>query len=455
MNLEDRIAQIREDMASQRYTTAAKESGAIVEFAFREIYRRSIGLVDDRTRMKALAAESKIGGPGKGIGAFTLGQLYSLFRESDLLVAYGQSMSTQLRAIKMINFDELIRLRNRMQHELYEADRLEAQLFLHCVETMLETFGILTLNADSQVAVEGAQTVSSPSSVPPPPKREASTYRASGTQELERLILQGSFQRPLDLRMFEYALDGLESSVLGVDVGCADGEVTRDRFERFPQFEHVIGIDKDSECIAAASAVSDGQRWNFQVLDIENADAEEKFRQLVLRQDEESPVVVFMAFLLNHVAAPIRVLRILRSALPKGSKVVIRSGDDFFTHEYPDHAGRLKFILGMSEKAPRAADRRHGRKLYGQLYRAGYRRIRMFADPILSPNLSETERRSLYKIWFDHRLAPWERALENGNQVSVEDLQALREALVEYELDMEDPAFFFLAVGLGAVAEVS
>ncbi|HKK56156.1 hypothetical protein, partial [Marinobacter sp.] len=108
----------------------------------------------------------------------------------------------------------------------------------------------------------------------------------------------------------------------------------------------------------------------------------------------------------------------------------------------------------ITEEAPGKSDMRHGRKLYYQLYRAGYRKIHMFAEPILLPNLSVEERQALYAIWFHHRLQPWLDALDDGHPKASEYIAKLSVSLEEYELDMEDPSFFFLALGIGAVAEV-
>lgn len=128
MRLEGRIEQIRQDIAAGRYTTAAKESAAVIEFAFREIFRRSIGDVTGAARRRAFEAERKIGGPNKDVDSFTLGELVRLFREAKLFDAYTEATGRQLRAITMIDFGQVVALRNRMQHDLYEADRGEAQL---------------------------------------------------------------------------------------------------------------------------------------------------------------------------------------------------------------------------------------------------------------------------------------------------------------------------------------
>jgi len=462
LRLEDRIEQIRNDITSERYTTAAKESASIIEFAFREIFRRSIGVVDGRTRAKALEAERKIGGPGKDIGAFTLGELVRLFRESKLFEAYSEATGTQLRAITMIDFGQVVILRNRMQHDLYEASRGEAQLFLHCVENMLEAFGILTLEAAEEVKphpgdlrVEG--TRSSGKSTRREEQR-ASSYSARMKNEAQRIGQQGVFHRPLDIRMFDFALHGLEQPVVGLDVGCARGEVTIDRFGAFDQIAKVIGVDRDPECIEQAITSHSGDnRFVFAVLDIEGVPAEDELRRLLAQHAPQgAPVVALLAFVLPHLASPIRTLKLLRSVLPRGSKIVVRTSDDGTKLAYPDLEGRLGYIVETTERAPRHPDQMHGRKLFHQLYRAGFRDIRLFVEPIVLPNLTEEERDLLYDVHFSHRPNWWDEAIKMGDLDSSAQRQVdeLKNVLEEYEMDLHDPAYFFFEALFGAVAAV-
>lgn len=457
MRLEERIEQIRQDIGSERYTTAAKESAAVIEFAFREIFRRSIGAVDGKARSKAFEAEKKIGGPSKDADNFTLGELVQLFRESKLFQAYSEATGTQLRAITMIDFNQVVATRNRMQHDFYEVSRGEAQLFLHCVENMLEAFGILTLDAPhaEQHAPPDTETRSTRSaSSRDSAQRRPSTYSPRGEREGTRLQEQASLHRPIDMRMFEYALARSGKRLLGLDLGCARGDVTVDRFGSFDAFEKVIGVDKDEECIEKACAAhGDDSRFSFELVDIEGPTAQDELARLITQEGEYDGVVVLGVAVLLHLAAPIRLLKNLRSVIPRGSQVIIRGTDDGTTVGYPDLEERLAFILEMTRNAPGQSERQNGRKFFQQLTRAGFRDIQMFVEPFLLPNLSEDERSLLWPASFAWRLRSWEIAEAAGslNQHDRESVVMLRSALEEFELDLDDPGFFFCEYLYGAV----
>jgi SAM-dependent methyltransferase len=459
MKLEDQIEQIRQDIQSERYTVAAKECAGIIEFAFREIYRRSIGEVDGSTRKKAFEVEDRLGGPSKDVSSFTLGELVGLFREAKLFDAYSKATGRKLRAITMIDFSQVVTVRNRMQHGREEVGRGEAQLFLHCVENMLEAFGILSLEAAEQGHPAAGRAVRPDEfrHATWREKQQSSTYNAQDAGELERLADQGELTRTFDLQMFEYALGGVSRPLTGLDIGCSQGDITRDRFGSFEDaFDIVIGVDSDPECIRGAGAeLEQGSPYVFAELDIEGASAEDNLHQLLIEHAApDRPVVAFLSMILHHLAAPIRVLKLLRSVLPRGSKVVIHTLDDGLILGYPSRDDRLARVLEAGGLG--RADPFHGRKLHYQLYRSGFRKLQLFGAPYFLPNYDESVRQMMFRMAFGFRPKPYERAIESGEAGAEleQTLAQLRDDLEEIELDFQDPAFSYMALSLGGVATV-
>jgi hypothetical protein len=257
--------------------------------------------------------------------------------------------------------------------------------------------------------------------------------------------------------MFEHALIELPPSVLGLDIGCAWGDLTVDRFGGLPAVQCVLGLDKNEACIARANeAFGEDPRWRFVVLDVERADAEDELAKLLASIGSNGPMLVLMAFVLNHLTEPIRLLNILRSTLPSGSKIIIRTSDDGTKLNSPDPEGRLAFILEMTNRAPGIGDQLHGRKVFSQLYAAGFRDVRMFAEPILLPNMSPEEREMLFDVHFSHRINQWEEAAATGTLSSTDqaDIERLKKTLCEYKLDLANPSHFFFETLFGAVATV-
>src|SRR5215211_2453322 len=172
--------------------------------------------------------------------------------------------------------------------------------------------------------------------------------------EVKRIGQQGVFHRPFDLRMFDYALADLAAPITGLDIGCARGEVTADRFGAFDQFQRVLGLDADLDCIEQALATHKGDRWAFVRFDIEGVSAEEELRGLLQEHNPDGQTVVaLLAFVLPHLASPIRALKMLRAVLPSGSKLIVRTSDDGTKLDFPDPEGRLPYIVEMTERPPR------------------------------------------------------------------------------------------------------
>src|SRR5262245_51745485 len=127
-SLESRIDYMRGQILAGEFTGPAREATAVIEVAFRELYRRSIGLLAGHDRMRVHKAEEQIGKGNKTFDEFTLGQMVALFRNSDFLESWAKSTNHELRGIRMINFDEMVRLRNQLVHSSGTATRGEAEL---------------------------------------------------------------------------------------------------------------------------------------------------------------------------------------------------------------------------------------------------------------------------------------------------------------------------------------
>lgn len=458
MRLEDRIEQIRKDIASERYTVAAKESAAVIEFSFREIYRRSIGEVSGTARQKAFEVENKIGGPGKDVSSFTLGELVNLFREAKLFHAYSEATGVQLRAITIIDFNQVVALRNRLQHGMEEATRGEAQLFLQCVENMLEAFGILSLDAAASTAEAPDRGLERPDEALRSTKQKeasrASTYSPHESGELSRLDDQGRVTRDFDLQLMKSAIrPGVK--YVGLDIGCAQGIVTDDRFGAYADsFNRIVAIDQDSGCIAEGASLY--PNYEFQCLNIESVRAGDEIRSLLSPGSNggELPVIASLFVVLHHVAAPIRILKMLRTVLPPGSRIVIRTIDEGSIMGFPDAGGRIERILGVAREFPDGTDRHHGRKLQYQLFRAGFRDTRIFIQPYILSSFEPAERDRFFRVEFGFRKSLCERAV--GGQGLPDDgesiLNTLADDMDEVEMDFHDPAFAYSMSWYGAVA---
>lgn len=152
--LEDRVDFIRSQIDDGECRIAAQESALLIEFALRELYGRSLNEIDGKARQRAMQLELEIGrGQGRSYTKFTFGELVRLYRESEFLRAWASATGAELRALQMVNLDEIVRLRNKFSHELYEVRRGEAQFLFHVLQIILETFGILRVHHRIRFAV--------------------------------------------------------------------------------------------------------------------------------------------------------------------------------------------------------------------------------------------------------------------------------------------------------------
>lgn len=127
------------------YTIAAKECVGLIEQALRELFRRHVSHLDEKDRINVQKAELEIGKGEKGIEHFTMGQLVGLFRTSHFFDAWARASGKDLSSVRVINLDELTTLRNKFMHEGIDATRAEAEFLFDCLQIMLETFGIASL----------------------------------------------------------------------------------------------------------------------------------------------------------------------------------------------------------------------------------------------------------------------------------------------------------------------
>jgi len=129
VRLEERVAIARRLIAQGDYSPGAGEALDILEGAMREMFLRNLGVLPGDARRRIAECETKIGS-GRTVEDFTLGELARLFRESKFLRAWSEATMQGLRGVRVIDFDELARLRNDMRHEGHRATRLEAEMIL-------------------------------------------------------------------------------------------------------------------------------------------------------------------------------------------------------------------------------------------------------------------------------------------------------------------------------------
>lgn len=287
-------------------------------------------------------------------------------------------------------------------------------------------------------------------------RKSGSSYSPHERGEMSRLDRQAMLTRSFDLTMLQDALDGPVSEYLVLDVGCANGDVTKDRFGGRPGVAAVVGIDCDSACVETARG--EHPDLAFEQVDIEAADAGARIREIVdtANVPNGTPVIASLLVVLHHLAAPICVLRTLRAVLPRGSRVIVRTIDEGSIMAYPDPQARVERVVGLGAEFPDGTDRFHGRKLHHQLYRSGFRDSRLFVRPYVL-TATDLDPREFFEIEFGFRQTLCRRGLERAGRIGAEGdaiLEGLSVDIGEIELDFEDPAYTYVMCWFGAVGRV-
>jgi SAM-dependent methyltransferase len=166
--------------------------------------------------------------------------------------------------------------------------------------------------------------------------------------------------------------------------------------------------------------------------------------------------VVFAALSLHHMANPIKVLRMMKYLLNPGGAIIVRSADDGTKVAFPDTENRLGGLIESTTKQTGASDRIHGRKIYQQLFRAGFRNISIHVQATTTAGTHADRRHAPFVESFSYRRNYLLRALEKAPEDSQleRELADVDRCLEEFELDFEDESFFYLELDMAGIARL-
>lgn len=448
-DLEKRVWAIRESYQNSHYNQVARESLVILEFAFRELYQRNLFLLAPNDRIRAQKAELQLGKGIKTVESFTLGEVVGLLRESDFFKSWSKATGKELRAIKMINLSHLVDTRNRIIHSMDEVSQPESDLIFNCLECVLETFGIISLEANTDHFVAKQRMA---------PKNNKSdkpllfSYKPEGVYETGRLSIQAELTREADIHMLSEitSRDGQELRVL--DIGCGTGAVTFDRFKG-DEFGFVLGVDKSEKALDVAKSENSMGKINYEVVDVEDIDFSDKLESLTSKYGIEKFDLVTIFLVLNHIANPRRLLRTLRKFLNDGGAVLLRGSDDATYYGYPDLDGLIDQIQTLNAKYPIVGDRQNGRKFYSHLYDSGFRNISYFTNPRDIIGKTVEERETVFQMCYAWRRESIGSLLDNASDYPEihEDYSNICRALDDLEILFGCESFFHAHADVGAI----
>lgn len=233
--------------------------------------------------------------------------------------------------------------------------------------------------------------------------RSPSHYRQTD-EEKKRLSVQASVEIKIDMPYICDIVAGTEGVCNVLDVGCSTGSCTFMVFSGYGDKVRVIGVDKDEDCVADFNLHRPGTNMKAYCMNVEDDDWMEKIRAAMAEENIPSFDLVYCALSLHHMADSGPVIRNLHSLISDGGTIYIRTCDDGLKISYPN-SELIADIIQKTAGLPHIADRFHGRKVFKQLYDAGFGDISMKSALLDTCGLDTEARESLFQTDFEWRRA--------------------------------------------------
>ncbi len=296
-----------------------------------------------------------------------------------------------------------------------------------------------------------------------PETREGNTftplaYTSELMGEKKRLENQQKGYYAFDRRAIDMVLDELEGDDLCVvDLGCSNGALTISRFADLPRVGKVIGVDYNQRDIDEANAAAQayGDKFSFCCVDLEDEDIVEKLSAILEENGRNKADIIFSALVLHHLKSPSKLLLRLYEIMADDAKIIVRGSDDGGKLCYPK-TELLQEILERYGKLVNTSDRANGRKLYRQLYDAGYVNIRMLYSCVDTCEKDRRSREHLFDVGFSFRLNRIDDLLrKNPDNVQLkQEREWFAKALSELKAAFVERSFWYCNTSYIAIAGV-
>lgn len=285
--------------------------------------------------------------------------------------------------------------------------------------------------------------------------KHTSTYSAATKAEFKRLKIQAINTREADINALDYVCARLDdtSKLRILDMGCAYGFVTRDRFSQY-EGATVLGLDKNETLIEFARTENSFEGAHYEVCDLESDDFEERLEELMSKYDIEKFDIIFASLVIHHLKNPNKLLRRIRKYLSQDGFIIIRGSDDgsIITH---NDDGLIQKILDIHLNADGISDRLNGRKIYSQLIASGYKNVVMKSYIKDLSGLSLDERDEVYIERFSYRKNYLKKLVEKDpySEKKRKDLEQITLYLNELENKFNDDAFWYCEIDFVGIAQ--
>lgn len=285
--------------------------------------------------------------------------------------------------------------------------------------------------------------------------KHKSTYSAATKAEFKRLKIQSDNTREADMNALKYVTEHMKDTtgLRILDMGCAYGFVTRDRFEQFEDAT-VLGLDRSEELIEFAREKNSFEGAHYEVCNLESEELEDELEEMMDKYGIEEFDIIFASLVIHHLKNPNKLLRRIRKFLSRDGFIVIRGSDDGSIITNNDD-GLIQKILDLHLSADGISDRLNGRKIYSQLISSGYKNVVMKNYIKDLSGLSLDERDEIFLERFSYRKNYLKRLAEQDpySEKKRKDLELITLYLNELENKFNDEAFWYCEIDFVGIAQ--
>jgi len=285
--------------------------------------------------------------------------------------------------------------------------------------------------------------------------KHMSSYRAEIKTELKRLKIQARNTREPDMNAIEYVLKQLphldEINIL--DMGCAYGFVTKDRFSFLPNAK-VVGVDRSQKLVDYAKEKSAFPNCSYHVIDLEDEDVIDNIEEIMEERGIEKFDIIFASLVIHHLKNPNKLLRKVRRILSKDGFIIIRGSDDGSMITFNDD-NLIKKVIDLHLSCDGISDRLNGRKIYSQLVSSGYKNVKMINWVKDISNMDLDERYEIFVERFSYRRNYLNTVYEKDpyNMNNKKRLEEMDYLLSELENKFADEGFWYSEIDFVGVAQ--
>lgn len=283
-------------------------------------------------------------------------------------------------------------------------------------------------------------------------------YTSEISGEKERLSNQQKGYYTFDMEAINSVLESYpqeDAQLTVLDLGCSNGALTTSRFSG-SKFANVIGIDYNKSDIEEAEKNCTDNRFKFFCMDLNDPKFKDKLKEKLNSLGIERVDIVFMALTLHHLDHPDEFLKDLYDVFKSGDHIIIRGSDDGGKLCYPNDELLQDFLSRYAKIVSEVNDRQNGRKLYSQLFNAGYEDISIKYQIVDTCGMKGQDKKCMYNIGFafrEERLKEIINRNENNQQIKKE-AESLLQALKKFHEGFINGAFWYCNTSYIAIAKV-